>query len=139
MVLTPSAGPTLPSMMAGKWLVERSAAAGGAWARIGGRWLVERSAAAGGGPKPLGKVDAGDSADGAGNGGGPKPLGKVDASIIDCILEWQSETGDGGRKIVRVEGAPEASGSGRFSQSLPFHEAIVVACGCWRSIDNACW
>ena len=87
-----SAGPTLPSMMAGKWLVERSAAAGGAWGRIGGR----PKAVGGGGPKPLGKVDAGDSADGAGNGGGPKPLGKVDAS------------GDGGRKIVRVEGAPDA-------------------------------
>ena len=84
-------------MMAGKRLVERSAAAGGAWGRIGGRPKAVR----GGGPKPLGKVaqsrwDAGDSADGAGNGGGPKPLGKVDAS------------GDGGRKIVRVEGAPEA-------------------------------
>ena len=80
-----SAGPTLPSMMAGKWLVERSAAAGGAWGRIGGRPKAVR-------PKPLGKVaktrwDAGDSADGAGNGGGPKPLGKVDASIIDCILD----------------------------------------------------
>ena len=105
------AGPTLPSMMAGKWLVETSAAAGGACGRIGG------------------------SAEGAGNRGGPK----VDASIIDSILERPSETGDGGRKIVRVEGAPEASGSGRFSQCLPFHEAIVVACGCWRSIDNACW
>jgi hypothetical protein len=73
----------VPSMMAGKWLVERSAAAGGARARIGGRPKAVR----GGGPKPLGKVDAGDSADGAGNGGGPKPLRKVDASIIECILE----------------------------------------------------
>ena len=79
LVLPPSAGPTLPSMMAGKWLVERSAAAGGAWARIGGRPKAVRGG--------VGKVHAGDSADGAGNGGGPKPLRKVDASIIECILE----------------------------------------------------
>ena len=77
------AGPTLPSMMAGKRLVETPAADGGACGRIGGR----PKAVGGGGPKPLGKVDAGDSADGAGNGGGPKPLRKVDASIIECILE----------------------------------------------------
>jgi hypothetical protein len=102
-------------MMAGKWLVETPAAEGGACGRIGG------------------------SANGAGNGGGPEPLGKVDASIIDCILESQSETGDGGRKIVRVEGAPEASGSVRLSQCLPFHEGIVVASGCWRFTDNVCW
>ena len=96
-------GPTLPSMMAGKWLVETPAAEGGACGRIGGR------------PKPVG-------------GGGPKPLGKVDASIIDCNLE-QPSAGDGGRKIVRVEGAPEPSGSGTFVQGLPLHEGIVVACG----------
>ena len=73
-------------MMAGKWLVERSAAAGGAWGRIGGRPKAVR----GGGPKPLGKVDA------------PKPL-------VACSND-HLRTGDGGRKIVRVEGAPEASG-----------------------------
>ena len=53
------AGPTLPSVMAGKWLVETSAAAEGASGSIGG------------------------SAEGAGNRG----CTEADASIIDSILE----------------------------------------------------
>ena len=99
-------GPTLPSVMAGKRLVETPAAEAGVCGRIGG-WS-----------KAVG-------------GGDPKPLGKVESSIIDCILERpRSALHEGDRgKIVSIEGAPcaEASGSGTFAQGLPFPEGIVVA------------
>ena len=69
--------------MAGKCLVETSAAAaGGASGSIGamlpGKWLVETSAAAGGASGSIGG-----SAEGAGNRGSTE----ADASIIDSILE----------------------------------------------------
>ena len=69
-------------MMAGKCLVETSAAAGGASGSIGammaGKWLVETSAAAGGASGSIGG-----SVESAGNRGCPK----VDAPVIDSILE----------------------------------------------------
>ena len=66
--------------MAGKCLVETSAAAGGASGSIGamlpGKWLVETSAGGASG-------SLGGSVESAGNRGCPK----VDAPIIDSILE----------------------------------------------------